>query len=143
MIGRIFEYCIVIYSHIFVSLKMFIISSTVITLITLVIVGIYQENYTMSYINVEQSDKTTPELQDEDEEAKKLYLVTKFNTLVNKMMPENLYEYVKCTYDKIYGEASVKYYPQILRIGNGRNEHTKRKRKVYFAENLEEVDTLV
>lgn len=71
-----------------------------------------------------------------DENEPKLILLTKFNTLVNKLMPEKVNEYVQRTYEKIYGKDSVKLY-----INEGKSHIKKTKKKkisVSFNDYVEE-----
>ena len=71
-----------------------------------------------------------------DENEPKLILLTKFNTLVNKLMPEKVNEYVQRTYEKIYGKDSVKLY---INEGKSNIKRTKKKKiSVSFNDYVEE-----
>ena len=71
-----------------------------------------------------------------DENEPKLILLTKFNTLVNKLMPEKVNDYVQRTYEKIYGKDSVKLY---INEGKSSNKRTKKKNiSVSFNDCVEE-----
>ena len=70
------------------------------------------------------------EVDSSEESERKLFLVTKFNTYVNKIMPAELENFVKKTYDKIYGRDSKRFYPKMIT-----GERTaKRRKRVSFVE---------
>lgn len=77
-----------------------------------------------------------------DENEQKLILLTKFNTLVNKLMPERVNDYVRGTYEKIFGKESVK----LISAGkknDSKNKKIKRKTTVSFKENVEEMEFII
>ena len=57
-------------------------------------------------------------------------MVTKFNTYVNKIMPAELENLVKKTYDKIYGRESKRFYPRMISA----ERSTKKRKKVSFVD---------
>lgn len=67
---------------------------------------------------------------DNEDNERKLFLVTKFNTYVNKIMPAELENLVKKTYDKIYGRESKRFYPRMISAEKSK----KKKKKVSFVD---------
>jgi hypothetical protein len=77
----------------------------------------------------------------EVEHEQKLILLTKFNTLVNKIMPESVNDFVQGTYEKIYGKESVK----LITNGQKNTKYKKIKRKttVSFKDHVEEMEFII
>ena len=77
----------------------------------------------------------------EDEHEQKLILLTKFNTLVNKIMPESVNDFVQGTYEKIYGKESVK----LITDGRKHTKYKKIKKKttVSFKDDVEEMEFII
>ncbi len=64
----------------------------------------------------------------------KLFLLTQFNTLLNKMMPIDIESFGRSTYLKILGDDFTKIYPRIFNKGN-KNKIKKNNNRVSFDEN--------
>ena len=64
----------------------------------------------------------------------KLFLLTKFNTLLNKIMPIDIESFGRSTYLKILGDDFTKIYPRIFNKGN-KNKIKKNNHRVSFDEN--------
>ncbi len=64
----------------------------------------------------------------------KLFLLTKFNTLLNKLMPIDIESFGRSTYLKILGDDFTKIYPRIFNKGN-KNKIKKNNNRVSFDEN--------
>ena len=64
----------------------------------------------------------------------KLFLLTQFNTLLNKLMPIDIESFGRSTYLKILGDDFTKIYPRIFNKGN-KNKIKKNNNRVSFDEN--------
>lgn len=112
----------IIAAHVVIYLQAIIIVCTLISLSLIIyFVGFHAEgpgSHIPSYISPQD------EVENNEDSERKLFLVTKFNTYVNKIMPAELENLVKKTYDKIYGRESKRFYPRIISA-----ERTNKKRK--------------
>ena len=116
----------IIAAHFVIYFQAIIIVCTLISLSLIIyFVGLHSEvipSRTPNYIS--------EEVDSSEDSERKLFLVTKFNTYVNKIMPAELEHLVKKTYDKIYGRDSKRFYPKMISA-----ERTAKKRKrVSFVE---------
>ena len=64
----------------------------------------------------------------------KLFLLTKFNTLLNKLMPIDIESFGRSTYLKILGDDFTKIYPRIFNKEN-KSKNKKNNHRVSFDEN--------
>ena len=64
----------------------------------------------------------------------KLFLLTQFNTLLNKMMPIDIESFGRSTYLKILGDDFTKIYPRIFNKEN-KSKNKKNNHRVSFDEN--------
>lgn len=64
----------------------------------------------------------------------KLFLLTKFNTLLNKIMPIDIESFSRSTYLKILGDDFSKIYPRIFNRGN-KSKIKKHNNRVSFDDN--------
>ena len=64
----------------------------------------------------------------------KLFLLTQFNTLLNKMMPIDIESFGRSTYLKILGDDFTKIYPRIFNKEN-KSKNKKNNHSVSFDEN--------
>ena len=79
-----------------------------------------------------------------DENEPKLILLTQFNTLVNKLMPEKVGDYVRATYEKIYGKERIDLYSNVGKTESNYNKRSKKKKtSVTFKDYVEEREFVI
>lgn len=115
----------IIAAHFVIYFQAIIIVCTLLSLSLIIyFVGLQSPHPTPNYLGPQE------EVDSSEESERKLFLVTKFNTYVNKIMPAELENLVKKTYDKIYGRDSKRFYPKMIT-----GERTaKRRKRVSFVE---------
>ena len=86
------------------------------------------------------NNEEEPILNYDEKTNKQLITLTKFNTLVNSLMPTNIYDYLRITYSKIFGNEADK----ILGYNFPKRRHPfikDTKKKVRFKLNFEEFES--
>ena len=79
-----------------------------------------------------------------DENEPKLILLTQFNTLVNKLMPEKVGDHVRATYEKIYGKERIDLYSNVGKTESNYNKRSKKKKiSVTFKDYVEEREFVI
>ena len=120
-------------SHILIYLQAIIITLTLISIALVVIFLGFNDGKDGKVIDKREIPKDVA--QEEDNEERKLFLITKFNTYVNKIMPKEIESFVKKTYDKIYGRDSKKFYPKIS--PRAKQEKSKKTRVSFIEQTID------